>query len=1061
MSRIFGFDIGTASIGSAVIDYDPARGAGDILWLAVRIFPEARDPDGTPLNQTRRTKRLIRRQFRRRRQRRRALNEALFDASLLPAYGSTEWQAVMKMEPLALRSRGLSERLEPHELGRALYHLAKRRHFKERELAEVEREDAAEETKIRRIANSFTAEARASGLTIGQLLFSETSPDDKNLRRKMLAEGGSHKRARGIHFHRSDVADEFDRLVTAQAAFYRVLRDSDLRAHIENVVFAQRPVFWRRNALGRCRLVPDAPLCPKGSWLSQRRRMLEKLNNLTLVGDNARPLDREERDAILARLQAQASMSWQGVRAVLRPIFKVQGELGRERSIRFNLEEGGDPKLLGNAIEAKLAEIFRSKWANHPDRQLIRDAIYERLWAADNGQIGEQRVVIRTECERNERRLEAVQSFMADFGVTADEAAALSNLTLPTGWEPFSIVAIQKFLPYLESGVRFGALLNGPDWEGWRNRTFPNRERPTGESLDRLPSPTCWDEQRRIAASRNPTVIRALNELRKVVNNLISLYGKPDLIRVELARAVGKSTREREDMRLGMRRRERDRAKAEADLRLKRITQPRDADIEKWLLWKECGELDPYSGKPISFDALFGTSDFEVEHIWPRWISIDNSFANKTLCLRSLNLIKGNRTPFEAFGSGPQWKQMKTRVWGLVRDGKMKAGKAKRFCREQPLGDDFKSHQLNDTGYAARQAVTFLKRLWPALGVAAPVTVQAVTGRVTAELRRLWGLNNILSDNGEKTRADHRHHAIDALVVACAHPGMTQKLSNCWQAENDPTASSPRLDPPWKTIRADAEQAVKEIVVSHRTRRKISGPLHQEMLLGYARRNIIKNGIEYGVFAKRVPVKNLPLATLKAERLEDLSRTAPFLVSDDHIRRVLLAHVESANVQPAKAYPPYPRLIPDGPEIRKARVLTLRQKGLMVRVSTGFADPAHNHHIAMFRLPDGKIVFDPPVTLFEAAWRLSRHEPIVKRTRDDGATFVMSLSAGDALEFPAGKKAGVWIVGGVWSNGQILLERASDAIHASTTRPTPGALLREGARKISVNPIGLIRPAND
>jgi CRISPR-associated endonuclease Csn1 len=259
MFRIFGFDIGTSSIGSAVIDYDPARGAGDILWLAVRIFPEARDPDGTPLNQSRRTKRLIRRQFRRRRQRRRALNEALFDASLLPAYGSAEWQAVMALEPLALRSRGLSERLEPHELGRALYHLAKRRHFKERDLAEVEREDAAEETKIRRDADSFTAELRARGLTIGQLLFSETSPDNKNLRRKMLAESGSHKRARGVHFHRSDVADEFDRMVTAQAAFYPVLSDSDLRAHIENVVFAQRPVFWRRNALGRCRLVPGEP----------------------------------------------------------------------------------------------------------------------------------------------------------------------------------------------------------------------------------------------------------------------------------------------------------------------------------------------------------------------------------------------------------------------------------------------------------------------------------------------------------------------------------------------------------------------------------------------------------------------------------------------------------------------------------------------------------------------------------------------------------------------------------------------------------------------------------
>ncbi|MGO8797658.1 MAG: hypothetical protein ACLQJL_01055, partial [Roseiarcus sp.] len=66
---IFGLDIGTTSVGFAVIEHDEAREAGKILRLGVRIFPEARDPDGTPLNQQRRAKRMMRRQLRRRRAR--------------------------------------------------------------------------------------------------------------------------------------------------------------------------------------------------------------------------------------------------------------------------------------------------------------------------------------------------------------------------------------------------------------------------------------------------------------------------------------------------------------------------------------------------------------------------------------------------------------------------------------------------------------------------------------------------------------------------------------------------------------------------------------------------------------------------------------------------------------------------------------------------------------------------------------------------------------------------------------------------------------------------------
>jgi CRISPR-associated endonuclease Csn1 len=348
--RIFGLDLGTTSIGFAAIDVDEGKQTGRILRLGARIFPEARDVDGTPLNQQRRTKRMMRRQLRRRRQRRRSLNEYLAAQRLLPAFGSSDWALAMAVDPYALRVRGLAEPLSPHELGRAIYHLAKRRHFKERDLAEAagegETEEKADEAGAAKARESFVATVRAQGKTLGEAL----------AKRDAIRE-----RRRGEHATRAIVADEFRRLVEVQAPHHAALRDRAVVGALEEAIFAQRPVFWRKSTLGRCPLIPSAALCPKGSWLSQQRRMLEKVNNLALVGGNARPLDAEERSAILNALATQTSMSWGGVRKVLKSVFKARDT--NADSIRFNLEYGDEKGgLKGNLVEAALAKVFGGLW---------------------------------------------------------------------------------------------------------------------------------------------------------------------------------------------------------------------------------------------------------------------------------------------------------------------------------------------------------------------------------------------------------------------------------------------------------------------------------------------------------------------------------------------------------------------------------------------------------------------------------------------------------------------------------------------------------------------------
>ncbi|MEE4208823.1 MAG: type II CRISPR RNA-guided endonuclease Cas9 [Parvularcula sp.] len=1034
---ILGLDIGTTSIGYAYIDHDPASNRGRILRAGTRIFPETRDKDSAPLNQTRRLKRMARRQVRRRKERRQLLNKLLASRGLLPNFYSRDWVAAMAIDPYELRRRGLQERLDPHEIGRALYHLAKHRHFRGRELVEATdiAENDADEVAAQDERKTTLQELRKTHSTLGE----------------WLAQRDPHQqRRRCVHAHRAVVREEFERLWAVQAEHEPLLRDDAYRAQIEHSIFFQRPVFWRKSTLGTCRFMPGEPLCPKGAWLSHQRRMFEKLNNLAFIGGNDRPLDQEERMAILEKLQTQAGMTWGGTRAALTRLFKSRGEPGAERRLRFNLEMGGERGLLGNPLEAKLQAIFGKDWAIHPHAQAIRDAVHDRLWSADYVEFGSQRVVILSQAEREKNRAEVARSFIRDYGISSEEAQKISQLSLSTGWEPFSTKAMQAFLPHLEAGVRFGSLLTSPEWEKWRNATFPGRERPTGEGLQRLPSPATRTERGRLAKIRNPTVVRCQNELRKVVNNLIQMVGKPELVRIEVAREVGLSKKQREETIIRIRKNEKRRREAAIDLEANGIAEPSRDIVEKWLLWKESGERCPYTGNHISFDALFRQGLYEVEHIWPRSRSFDDSFGNKALCCRDFNLKKGNRTPYEFLGDHAEaWSAFRTRLDGMMakKGGVgMSPSKVRRFLAKE-MPDDFANRQLNDTGYAAREAVASLKRLWPDLGPTAPVKVQAVTGRVTAQLRALWGLNNILAEDGKKTRADHRHHAIDALVVACVDPGLTNMLSRYWQAKDDPRAVAPALPPPWPTIRTDAQAAVADIIVSHRVRKKVSGALHKETTYGDTKNDVRPESVTYREFVTRKNVAALTRGDLASVR-------------DKRIRELLQESVERRGGDPKKAFPPYPRLGHDGPEIRKVRLLHIQQLRLMAPVATGYADLGANHHIAIYRNPDGSVDFEV-VSLFEAARRLTQREPIVRRQQKNGAKFVMSLAPGETIEAPEGKTQGVWVVQGVWANGQVVLLKAADAIGDTIRRPGAASLLREGARKISVDPIGRVRRAND
>lgn len=1044
--RFLGLDLGTTSVGWALADWNEASLTGILVGIGVRIFPEGvvRGTSGSyPPNQVRRAKRLTRRTLRRRKSRRRVLGQLLHEMGLLPPFSAdkySDWATATRMDardtakadsndPYILRKRALSEKLEGWQLGRALYHLAKRRGFLGRDFDEAE--DDAETKGLK---------AEIQGLQ-GQLA-------DKTLG-AFLADVPNTARKRKRHTSRQMYQDELARIWKKQKEFYPDVLTDERRQAMEHLMFDQRPTFWRLNTLGHCRFCPDELPAARAAWTTQQFVMLEQINKLRIVGGNQRKIDRREWRIIADIAQRQQSVSFGAIRRALKDLWIAEGQ---DIHQKFNLETS-EKAIKGNALEAKLIDIFGDDWEKLPARDSIRAEIHQRIFHADYFQVGNRRIEIRRGREQAALRARAAAAMQHDWNITAEQAEALSKLPLPAGWTRLSAKAISTMLPELEKGIGVGDLTMSPDWEKWRADNFPDMDGPTGEIKDSLPA-----HPKLMPETRNPTVTRTLNELRKVVNNVIRAYGKPDLIRIELARELRQPKKRRELTDKRNRERQRERKKATADLAENNI--PTDGrNIERWLLWKESNERCPYTGRKICFDDLFRAGLFDVEHIWPRSRSLDNSFANKTLCEVEFNRnVKGNKTPYEIFGNDAETlHELKMRLKSCFPEPdnpKIKRFLAAHFAEAGT--SEFEERQLRDTAYAAVLARDFLKQLYPDDGSVPPV--MTCNGSITAQLRDAWGLNALLSDDNKKNRADHRHHAIDAAAVAFTNPAFVKRLSD-WNAEWR-QGTRPELPRPWPTLKADLDSALKKVVVSHRVRKKNSGPLHAETYYGDTKEDEIKNGTSYRFLVTRKPVQDLPLEALTNERLEGRVK---MIVVDKDVRRILKEWVEAHGGVPSKAFATFPKLGANGPEIRKARVVSKQQLALLGRVNTSYADLASNHHMAIYREADGKISFDV-VPLFVAAQRQSRKEPPIRRTSNTGGQFVMSLAPGEAIEIPGANPAAIpeyKIVTGVWANGQIILEDHLDADGAVWGRPNAASLLKQNGRKVSVDPIGRVRPARD
>lgn len=864
-------DLGTNSLGWAML----RLGHGEtnkpvpkaIIRSGVRIFGDGRDPkSGSSLAVNRRLARGMRRNRDRTLSRKQRLLDALVSSGFLPT-DIVDRRELTTLDPYQLRARGLTQELTPHEFGRALFHLAQRRGFKSnRKTDNADSDGSLMKGTIERLRLALVADGYQ---TIGQWL-AERHDERKSVRARLHGSTVKDK-TYDLYFDRAMIEDEFNALWEAQASFNPSFFSESKRKLIHEAVFFQRDLLPVRP--GRCTLEPTLDRAAKALPSSQLFRIYQEVNNLGIEDGNFayRPLTLFERDAITVKLLNQKSMSFDAMRRTL----KIGG------STRFNLEDEKRKELKGNLTGAILG---------HPE---LMGEVWGNLSVQEQDQIVIQ--VLDIEDER-----ELIVWLTETFSISEDAALATSKARgslekAAAGYSNLSVTAIYKILPHLQGSVlRYSDAVLAA---GYASHSALSHMEQTGEILNELPyygeyltrhvghgtGETEDADALRFGRIANPTVHIALNELRKVVNDLIKHYGPPSEITVEIARELKRTLEQK---------REDSKQQAENQRFNERLTQEiyeltgitaKRPDLQKMKLWVELNKSDPtnrrciYTGEVISIQRLF-SSEVEIEHVLPFSRTLDDSMNNKTVSFVRANRDKGNRTPFEAFGESPEGYDYE----GILERARLtNMRRAYRFGPEgyaKWLKDDadFLARALTDTQYLSRIAKEYLQLICPE-----PVTV--VPGRMTASLRRHWGLNHLLSEDGEKNRLDHRHHAVDAIVLGLMDRGSLQRYAKNQGRGIDITQQLEKKphEEPLPELRAKAQVAVDSIVVSHR-------PNHS-----YERQ--MNNDTNYGLRANGKVTSRQLLADF--ETLESISK-ADF--ADPSLKQRILRFVGDATPEQLK-----------------------------------------------------------------------------------------------------------------------------------------------------------------
>lgn len=1018
-----GLDLGIASIGWALISEENNKFT--LKDWGSRIFLPGMDDDiehgkGVSRCAERRQKRALRIQYRRRRQRKNDLTQVLQEHGFLPdpltpefftsidrqyleLLPKDQWKTFGHVIPYLLRRKALDQLLTRYELGRVIYHLAQRRGYLSNRKQELK--DEEESGKVKSGIDQLKKEMSLAGArTLGEY-FSRIAPEETRI----------HTR----YTERAMYQDEFRKICHAQ----RTLIPEDLENLLFKTIFFQRKLKSCKNLIGACSVYPEEKRCSYACEEAQLFRIYTNLNHLRVEkGRQIRCLTEEERARVLSVLNGFSDQLTRKGTITLRNLAKA---VNLSKGEKFTLSDE-EKEIYGNVLHAALFQVFgpRSKQLSASEREKF----FNDLKSVEKPEILQRRLT-------------------GFWKLSAEQAEAAAKIALPDEYCAFSLKALKEILTELEAGIPLATI---------RKVIYPHQ---VGVERDSLP---ILDSDEVSLDLRNPVVHRVLTELRFVINTVIARYGKPDRIRIELARDLKSTNKERERRTLEMRNREKERAAIASKITKEAgIEKPSRNDILKVMLAEECGYECPYTGKHFSMKELLHGKDIHIEHIIPYSRSFDDSFRNKTLCLASANAAKSNHTPFEAF-SGTEYQNILQRVAHFC--GPYAEAKLALFKLEKVDPQDFLERNLNDTRYASRLAMQYLGILYGGtVDKSGKQRIFATSGSCTAMIRRAWGGNFLLGE-GEKVRDDHRHHAIDALTIALTSPEMVRLIASMTPEQRRNKTMDCQDTIIDNEVYRQASAMLKNMPVSHHVVNKIRGAFHKETIYGKNYGNDIRH-------------KRMKLSDLTVKDIPDIVDPA---VKELILRRIGLNEDQLASLNDKDLQKlldvstPLPFKARNGQTVNLIKAVRVREK--VTARSIGIGDSVRevangsNYLLAVFAKQDslgretswtGEIV-----SLMDARHRLLHHQPLFEKNRP-GMKFKFTLKKGDIVTFVKDGVERLCIIRGVslpqFSCCPIHDARMAKELKAAKVwfTPTLSAAFQWNMTKYTMNLFGELRRAND
>lgn len=745
MKYSLGLDIGTTSIGWAVVDLDNKR----IHDVGVRIFEKPEDPQsGKSLAEPRRTARSTRRRLKRRRQRLNALKTFFIEHNLLTREEIDKLlDPSTRNDPYEIRARAINEGVSIQELFLALYHIAKRRGYKSNRKSLEEKD-----TEGSRVLSALSSNSKLliKYPSVGVALRNDTKFSDHR-RNKRDDYTNSFGRA---HF-----LDEAESIILMQQKSGLQLSDNDIQELLfadarkgdYGGIFSQRPFMTSeliQKMRGTCEFEPNEPRASRASYSFELFRLAQNLSHLRIVANhNTRPLTPDEIALIIDKAKSIKTLKYGHIRDVL----------GYKNSSSFSFAQGmirgkikTDDKTGGENNK------FDELTSYHAIKSALKDSPgdWGRVEQDPNllDEIGEILTINKDDA--------SLHSSLATLNLSENSIVALLKLNF-SGFGHLSLKVLHKITPHLLNGDNYDTAVAKAGYKFTQNLSGDKTKLP----------PLSARESQQIT---NPIVKRAVSQTIKVVNAIIRKYGLPTRIGIEAAGDLAKSFRERSDIKKS----QDENAHYNEKLKDRLVNEfgvitPTGLQITKFKLYIQQNGKCMYSGKPLDLNQLFTDERYgEIDHIIPFSRCGNDSLNNKALVLTAENQNKGNLIPYEAWGNdGAKWAEYEARIKATV----LPFAKKDRLLAKNPPAEEWNIRALNDTRYISKFLRRYLRDNLKFADFEDYKGAQRVitpTGPITSYLRRIWHI-------GSKSREDNNlHHAADACIIASVDQGVIQKVSS-------------------------------------------------------------------------------------------------------------------------------------------------------------------------------------------------------------------------------------------------------------------------------------------